>query len=70
MNENKHGGPRPGAGRPKTGNPPRTPHLLKFTDQEWEDILSGAAGKEMSSREYISWLVEKEKSRQKGGKDR
>jgi len=61
MNENKRGGFRPGAGRPKTGNPPRIPHLLKFTEQEWADIKTGAAKKGISGREYISWLVEKEK---------
>jgi hypothetical protein len=34
-----------------------------FTDQEWDDIQAGAAGKGISSREYISWLVEKDKRR-------
>ena len=57
MSEGKHGGFRPGAGRKKSENPPRTLHGLKFTDEEWKDIMDGAALRGMSTRAYLSWLV-------------
>jgi len=65
--KNYRGGKRHGAGRPKSGNPPRIIHALKFTDKEWENIkiMAGKEGK--SARAYLSSLVDAELQRKKGG---
>lgn len=62
----KHGGNRPGAGRPKTGNPPRTIRGLSFNDAEWEAIRAIAAEQGMSVRAYITALVDAEKNKPEG----
>ena len=62
MNQKKHGGHRPGAGRPKAKDL-RKSRGLNFSDQEWEIIKKIAAREGMSAREYISWLVSQDKNR-------
>ena len=56
------GGFRPGAGRPEAKDK-RIMRGLKFSGQEWEAIKKGAASRNMSAREYISWLVFQERER-------
>jgi len=53
----KHGGFRPGAGRPKIDNP-RKQRMLKFTDKEWETVLALSTEKKMNAREFLSYLIE------------
>ena len=66
MSEGNHGGPRPGAGRKKSENPPRTLHGLKFTDEEWNLIQSNVAmrsriaKRRISTREYLWELAKKD----------
>ena len=58
-NEKKHGGKRTGAGRPKSDGPVRTVRTFKFTDEEWDMLNEMAEISGMSTREYISLLIEK-----------
>jgi len=62
MDKKPRGGSRPGAGRPKSDDPPRTMRGFKFTDEEWETIQKQAAGRDLSARAYISWLVAQDKN--------
>jgi hypothetical protein len=57
MSKDKRGGFRPGAGRKKSEDPPRTLRGFRFTDEEWLDVQTGAARRGMSTRAYVSWLV-------------
>lgn len=47
------GGPRPGAGRPPTGNPRRKLRSFKATDEEWEQIKQKAEQAGLTASEYI-----------------
>ena len=62
------GGFRPGAGRPEVKDK-RIMRGLKFSGQEWEAITKGAASKNLSAREYISWLVSQDKTRTESRKE-
>ena len=61
--KDNRGGNRPGAGRPKTDNPPRTLRGFKLTDEEWKIMNELAAEQGMSAREYMTWLVSLDKRR-------
>jgi hypothetical protein len=54
------GGRRKGAGRPKVETK-RKQRALHFFDDEWEMIRQKAADKNMSPREYLFWLAERDK---------
>ena len=56
---NQHGGSRPGSGRKKADNP-KPMRGFRFSDQEWENILMLAEKRGLSTRAFISSLVEKE----------
>jgi len=60
MNKKTWGGQRNGAGRPKLEEK-RKQRALKFFDKEWELIKKKAAEKNMPPREYLYWLVERDK---------
>jgi hypothetical protein len=53
------GGRREGAGRPKLDDP-RKIRGIKFNGSEWSLIKHNAEAREMSAREYISFLAEKD----------
>lgn len=48
-----HGGRRPGAGRPLTGDEPRKNRSIRFTDAEWQFVANQAARVGLSTSEYI-----------------
>jgi len=60
MSDKTWGGQRKGAGRPKL-EVKRRYRALTFFDEEWLTIRKKAAEKNMSPREYIYYLVEKDK---------
>ena len=60
MTENNWGGRREGAGRPKVEKK-RKNRILQFHDEEWDTIREKAAKREMSPREYIYSLAEKDR---------
>ena len=59
MKEKTWGGWREGSGRPKI-ELKRKQRALKFYDEEWNLIRQKAAEKNMSPREYLFTLVERE----------
>jgi len=63
MTKKTWGGLRKGAGRPKS-EITRKRRALCFLDDEWELIRKQAGNLNMSPREYLFYLVEKDK----GGK--
>jgi hypothetical protein len=58
--EKTWGGRRNGAGRPKS-EIIRKRRALCFFDDEWKLIRQKAKAKEMSPREYLFWLAERDK---------
>lgn len=60
MKKETWGGRREGAGRPKQPEI-RKRHCLVFLDTEWALIRRKAASKNMSPREYLFQLAEKDK---------
>ena len=59
MKDKTWGGRREGAGRPKLEEK-RKRHCLVFLESEWATIRQNAAKKNMSPREYIYSLVERD----------
>jgi len=60
MKKQGRGGQRDGAGRPKI-EVKRKHRALHFFDEEWVTIRKKAAENNMSPREYLYSLVEKDK---------
>jgi len=60
MNDKSKGGQRKGVGRPRVALK-RKQRTLHYYDEEWELIRQKAAFNNMSPREYLFNLVEKDK---------
>ena len=60
MSDKPWGGQRKCAGRPKLAEK-RKRHCLVFLESEWAEIRKKAAERNMSPREYLYYLVEKDK---------